>query len=213
MDVQQTAPLQHNTEYSKLANGVDPIVKNTIDLATGVGVWDLGVDERGRPLLNLRVRDQSDGQGSAEFAPDELRLERHLAKRLHDLKGGVIHVGKWRGQLKRLYADIRQWCRTYPEELFIREEPVILREERVGEYEAPCLVINSGNDSMRVEPIAAWVVGADGRVDLRGIGGPFTLLYSQREDQWRCVRNGFPFRADILTQELFLDLVEACLND
>jgi hypothetical protein len=65
---------------------------------------------------------------------------------------------------------------------------------------------------MQVVPISAWVVGADGRVDLRVIGGPFTLLYSQRDQGWFFVQNTYPMKLSRLDQDLFLDLAEACLN-
>jgi len=87
-----------------------------------------------------------------------------------------------------------------------------MREERSGEYEAARLLITSNGQMMRVEPVASWIVGADGRVDLRGIGGPFTLLYSQQDGGWLYLRETLPMEMYPLTQELFLQLAEACLN-
>src|SRR5207302_1013610 len=110
----------------------------------------------------LRLRDQFNGQCSAAFAPDELRNERHLASRLQVLKGALIRVDHWLGQLQALYGNIRQWCQALPGGAYVQEEPIVMREERSGEYEASRLLISSNGQMMRVEPVALWIVGADG---------------------------------------------------
>jgi hypothetical protein len=201
-----------NAELSALVAQKEPAVVAAIDLATAVASWDLTADERGRPLLVLRVRDQLGAEGSAVFAPDELRNERHLASRLTALKGAVLQVGHWRGQLRVLFDNIRQWCQMLPGGAYVEEVPTILREEPSGEYEATRLVITSGGRTMQVVPVALWIVGADGQVDLIGIGGPFTLLHSRKDAGWSFLRETPPITTYPLTQELFLELAEACLN-
>jgi len=212
VDIDQTVNLKQNTALSALVAQTDPIVRAAIDVATAVGTWDLAADERGRPLLILRIRDQFNGQCSAIFAPDELRNQQHLASRLHLLKGSLLRVGHWRGQLKLLFDDIRQWCQALPGGAYVQEESIVMREEQSGEYEASRLRITSNGQTMLVEPVALWIVGADGRVDLRGTGGPFTLLYSQQDQGWFYLPNSLPLATYPLTKELFLQLAEACLN-
>jgi hypothetical protein len=212
MEIHQTASLKQNSALSELIAHIDPAVKAAVDVATAVGTWDLAADERGRPLLVLRLRDPLNGQCSATFAPDELRNKQHLASRLHALKGALLQVGEWRKQLQQLFDNIRQWCQTLPGGAYVQEEPLVMREERSGEYEASRLIITSNGQTMRVEPVALWIVGADGRVDLRGIGGPFTLLFSQQDGGWFYLAETLPIATYPLTQELFLQLAEACLN-
>jgi hypothetical protein len=212
VDVNQTENLKQNAAYSALVAQTDPTVSAAVDVATATASWDLATDERGRSLLVLRLRDQFNGQCSANFAPDELRNERHLASRLHALKEALIRVGHWREHLKLLFDNIRQWCPALPDGAYVQEEPILMREERSGEYEAARLLITSNGHMMRVEPVALWIVGADGRVDLQGIGGPFTLLYSQNDGGWFYLRETPPLKTYPLTQELFLELAEACLH-
>ncbi|MGO8898436.1 MAG: hypothetical protein ACLQU5_08800 [Isosphaeraceae bacterium] len=212
MDIHQTEALERNAEYSALVAQTDQSLRATFDVASADATWGLAQDERGRPLLVLRLRDQLDGQCSAQFAPDELRNEQHLGLRLYSLKGALVRVGYWRGQLRLLFGNIRQWCVALPGGSYVREEPILMREERSGEYEATRLLITSNGQTMRAEPVASWIVGADGRVDLRGIGGPFTLLYSREGAEWCYLRETPPIEMYPLTQELFLQLAEACLN-
>jgi len=212
VDFDQTANVKKNTAYSTLVAQIDPTVRAAIDVASAVGTWDLEADERGRPLLVLRIRDQFNGQCSAAFAPDELRHQQHLASRLHLLKGSLLRVGHWRGQLKLLFDNIRQWCQALPGGAYVQEEPIVMREEQSGENEASGLRITGNGQTMLVEPVGLWIVGADGRVDLRGTGGPFTLLYSQQGQGWFYLPNSLPLATHPLTKELCLQLAEACLN-
>jgi len=212
VDIHQTANLERNAEYSALVAQTDQSVRATVDVATADATWDLAPHERGRPLLVLRLQDQLNGQCSAAFAPDELRSEQNMGSRLHSLKGALVRVGHWREQLRLLFGNIRQWCEALPGGAYVQEEPILMREERSGEYEAARLLITSNGQLMRVEPVASWIVGADGRVDLRGIGGPFTLLYSQQGGGWLYLRETLPMEMYPLTQELFLQLAVACLN-
>jgi hypothetical protein len=212
MDVQQSPALNQNPEYSELLNGVNQLVTNEIDLATASGRWELSADEWQRPLLTLRVRDQFQGQGSANFAPGELRKLQHFTSRLHELKGAVVRVGHWRSQLASLYASIREWCNDIPGEPFVQDEPAVLREARSGEYEVARLVISRGVQVMKVVPVGSWIAGADGRVDLTGVGGPFTLLYIQKDNGWFYYQQTYPYKLFPLTREVFVDLAEACLD-
>jgi hypothetical protein len=185
MNVTQTDALAHDSSYSALAARQEPLLKGAIDLDTAEGTWDLGKDDRGRPLLVLRLRDAFNGECTAAFAPDEMGNDSHLASRFRDLKGALLRVGQWRGQLQALFATVRPWCLGLTG-AHVREEPMCLSEERSGTYEASRLLVTSNGRTMRVQPVAAWVVGAEGRVDLKGVGESFTLVYSRdRGGGWR----------------------------
>lgn len=212
MDIHQTATLEQNAPYSALVAQKSDLLNNVIDLATTEGIWELTEDDRGRRLLRLQLKDQFNGQCTGEFAPEELKNAVHLTSRFHALKGALLRVGHWRSQLQQLFDNIRQWCHNLPGGAAIQEEPIVVREERSGEYMVSRLTITSKGQTMRVEPVAAWVVGADGRVDLKGTGGPFILLYSQQDDSWSYFQNNYPTAASPLTEVLFLQLAEACLH-
>ncbi len=212
MNVRQGPNLKQHKTYSSLVAQKNALLEGVLDLATAEGAWELDKDNRGRPLLLLRLTDQLNGQTTAAFAPEELQNDAHLSSRLRGLKGALLHVGHWRGQLQQLFADVRRWCQGLPGGAYVQEEPMVVREERSGEYEVTRLIVSSKGQTMRVEPVALWVVGADGRVDLKGIGGPFTLLYFQQDGGWAYVQNGPPAVTMPLTEGLFLQLAEACLD-
>jgi hypothetical protein len=212
VEIHQTPSLKQKAEYSALVAQTDQTLRATVNGASAVATWDLAADDRGRPLLVLRLRDDLNGQASAAFAPDELQSMRHLESRLHKLKGALVQVGHWREQLRLLFENLRLWCQALPRGADVQEELITIREERSGEYEVSRLVIRSDGQVMWVEPVALWIVGADGRVDLEGVGGPFTLLYSQQDGAWVFLRETPPLATFPLTQQLFLQLAEACLH-
>ena len=214
MNVQQTPALQQNAELSALVGQRQDVLDAVIGqpVAGASATWDLTTDSRSRPVLVLRLHDPHKGQSEGRFAPDELRNVPHLSARLGDLKEALIRVGGWLGLLERLYADIRQWSQALPA-VYVEELPVTVREERSGPYEATMLRVSSNARTMTVEPVAAWVVGADGRVDLKGVGGPFTLVYSQPKGGWYHVENKPPLTFLPLDQALYLDLARACLDE
>jgi hypothetical protein len=211
MVIQQTGTLQQHPTISQLVAQRNPLLEQVIGPSTAEGVWDLTADAYGRQLLRLWLRDQESGQGTGDFAPEELKNEAHLTTRLHNLQGALQRVGRWRKRLQQLYTDIRQWCQQLPGGATIIEEPLLLREERSGQYEATRLVVTSNGQTLRVEPVASWVVGAAGRVDVKGIGGPFILLLSDENGGWFYLPDRSPINTIPLTEALFLKLAQECL--
>lgn len=213
MSVQQGPTLRQHAEYAPLVARAGAMVDSVIDPVSAAGTWDLESGEGGRPRLILRLRDDAEGQASAAFDPSELTTPAHFNRRVMALRDAFLRLKRWRAEVRRLFATISEWSEALPGGASLREEPITIHEKRSGPYEMSRLVIMSGGASMSVEPVAAWVVGADGRVDLKGNGGPFTLVYSRAEG-WRCVLDTFPVvKTPDLTKELFLELAHACLHE
>jgi len=211
MQITQTPVLLGEPELSKRVSEATALLESTVGskVAGASAQWDLARDDFGRSLLVLRLRDLF-GQSEGEFAPDEVSHVDHMAFRLNDLLGALHTVARWKSDLRELYDRIREWCRDLPA-LYIAEDPVILREMRSGSYEVTRLRINSSGRAMTVEPVGAWIVGCDGRVDLDGPAVHLRLLF-HRDRGWSWVDNTLPFTLRPLTRELFLRLAEACLN-
>ncbi|HLX60595.1 MAG TPA: hypothetical protein VKX17_04870 [Planctomycetota bacterium] len=182
-----------------------------MDVATAEGTWELHKDKWHRSLLTLRLKDRFNGQTTADFAPEELQNESHMSSRFNVLKSALIRVGHWRELLRQLFSTIREWSRELPGTPHFEEDAIELYEERSGRYEVPRLIITSNGQSMRIEPVAAWVVGADGRVDMKGTGGPLILIYRETEKRWFYFQQ-FPAAEIPLTKDVFVRLAEACLN-
>ena len=209
MTIQQTPGLLQSPEYAALVTKADPLVASYLG-PTASAIWDLVNDERGRPLLKLKVVDPFSGPGTWNFAPDELRNERHLSSRLGDLTDSLVRTGVWRKPLDDLFSSIREWSQGLPG-AYIQEEPMTYRDGN-GMFEASRLLVTSEGLTMQVEPVGSWVVGADGLVNLNGLGGPYMLLYSQRDGGWFYLPDTTPAQTVPLTQELYLQLAEACLH-
>lgn len=86
-------------------------------------------------------------------------------------------VDEYRRHLGELYEQIRDWLR---EAGFACEEVrVAVHEERSGQYDAPGLIVRrlDGEELAELAPIGADILGAEGRVDLRGALDSRPILY------------------------------------
>ena len=128
------------------------------------------------------------------------------------MKDALLRVGEWKSNVKKLYADIRDWVGP---DTFVREETIALNEERSGRYEISKLILARGDKKTSVEPVATWVVGADGRVKIKTMDGSYTLLFFKERTGgiWKYWdRDKIP-PLKLLTKELFLYLIEDFMND
>ncbi|HQU41285.1 MAG TPA: hypothetical protein PK867_00675 [Pirellulales bacterium] len=76
---------------------------------------------------------------------------------------------EWLLALAELMAQIRQWLKAAEQEklLQVEEYTASLREERLGNYDAPALkIVTPRGFALNVKPKARFVVGGMGRVDL-----------------------------------------------
>lgn len=144
---------------------------------------------------------------------------------------GYIDIYLERVQI--LYSDVEQWVKPLSTQI----EHVQVSEQASGPYFAPCLIINTpgGREIARLEPVGTWILGAEGRVDLRGgkdkvaivylkQDGPTTEFFEEEggteisrssislfkdieQDGWYWIEDSRRGRARLITQELFRDLV------
>jgi hypothetical protein len=207
----QDVPLKADGKLSPLVTTVDPAVRAAFD-PSAEGVWVRREEPSGRVLLGLRVTNSAGGEATATYTPDELDNPYYLAKRLERQRAAVDRVTEWKGRLGELFHSVRAWSQTLPGgPAVVTETALTLNEELSGEYTVSQLVLRRGHDEMRVVPVALWVLGADGRVDLRGPGGPFTLV--DFPTGWQYVGERFPpMTLEPLTESLFHQLALACLD-
>ncbi len=121
-------------------------------------------------------------------------------------------VDEWRSRLNDLHAKIREWSKGLELPPHIESHRITINEELTGPYEVTELIFTHLGRHMKVRPVAVSVVGADGRVDITGSEGPFTLVYLSDEGGWFLVGDRPPGELQPLTRELFLNLAEACLK-
>lgn len=210
--VGQSAALQNRQNLSQLVSASNTWLEAEIGGPSLEHLeWDVESDERGRDVLVLRVRDVHEGQVTARFSPAELENEHHARTRFHEIQGSLIQVGSFRRSVRALVDNAKAWLGDMESPPACQEETITLKEQRTGEYEVPMLRIWEAGKEIRLEPVACFVVGADGRVDLIGPLDTFKIvLHGTGRWQWVEDRIGRPPRD--LDQELFSDLIAAAVK-
>lgn len=124
---------------------------------------------------------------------------------------------EWVSSLERLMAQLRQWLEEADKdgELAISTRQHTLREEALGEYDAPGLVVRLGTTTVEVQP---WGRATVGRLGPRGDTGPETAGAVKVGDVWAAyhlergfvegeerwvIRNRETHKAEPLTREAF----------
>ncbi len=71
-------------------------------------------------------------------------------------------------QIEDLYKNVEEWLGSTP--LRATREKIEINEEAFGAYNAPVLIMRNGAGRLvaQIAPVGAHIIGADGRVDLRG---------------------------------------------
>lgn len=139
-------------------------------------------------------------------------------------------LADWRQKVEELYGLIRVWASEMEPAATFGTEEITLIEKWSGAYQISQLLLEQGGDRMTVRPVARAVVGADGRVDLLGLDGPFTLFLMEAEEDsmiaengkngfrhestadWYWLQDRAPWESARLDGPLFRDLAESCLR-
>lgn len=90
----------------------------------------------------------------------------------------------WLGQIGVLYELIRSALRTSIDDGLIGYTPgkTTLFESQFGSYEVPTLTLTLVDDKMEITPVASMVLGAFGRVDVKGPAGDVMLVLASESD-------------------------------
>jgi hypothetical protein len=88
----------------------------------------------------------------------------------------------WLSRVQRLLSQIEGWARQ--REWQIRREDKTITEGLIGTYSVPVLQIKLPAGVLYVDPVARYVIGADGRVDLYSWPTLQRLLLIRRDDKW-----------------------------
>lgn len=81
-------------------------------------------------------------------------------------------------QVSVLFRRIQEWLRDQDPRAKFSSEKITIHEEQVAPYKGDVLVISRpGYKTIRLIPRGRWILGADGRVDLKSDLGTETLLY------------------------------------
>ncbi len=92
----------------------------------------------------------------------------------------------WLTQLNNLLNDVEQWLKPLCEDgtLSLERQPRHLAErETLGDYQAVAMVIYINGQTIFLEPVGSIIIGAFGRVDMKGPFADFMLLLATSDDQ------------------------------
>lgn len=84
----------------------------------------------------------------------------------------------WLQHLTKLRENVDTWLTPYIQNQSIRlgQETLTLDEENIGSYSAPMTTISIGSERVKLEPIGTLLLGARGRVDMKGPKGIARLV-------------------------------------
>lgn len=84
----------------------------------------------------------------------------------------------WIKQLNMLSVKVSGWLAPYTKDgsVTLKTDYLTLEEENIGRYAAPMPVIKIGNSVVTLEPIGTLLIGARGRVDMKGPKGVARLV-------------------------------------
>lgn len=133
-------------------------------------------------------------------------------------ESGKIDWDAWRDQwlqsVRRLYETIEEWLHDLKEDgtVTISYQTRSLSEEHVGEYETECMVIHVGSERIALEPLGTIIVGAYGRIDLRGSNGNVMLVEPEWKD-WQIATRTPRLTKIPLTEESFTDVLKGIMGE
>lgn len=122
-------------------------------------------------------------------------------------------IKQWREDVKDLMSKIREWLRPFTEgdTLQIVDIETELNEHQLGSYRLGGLdLIGPDHSVLRVRPVARFVVGASGRVDLEAMQSR-TLIVRSDETGWQIVEPDRRGARHALTQASLLAAIEDLL--
>ncbi len=117
-------------------------------------------------------------------------------------------LNEWREALAKLYDQLEQWLKpAQAEGLQIKSYEKEISEYELGTYHAPAREISFGLRTVRLEPVARFIVGGAGRVDIYSPRGIFKLIRDPDTRGWFLVRKTLA-DAEPLNENSFATLIQ-----
>ena len=92
---------------------------------------------------------------------------------------------EWLRALEQLVDEAECWAKK--QSWHVRREMVSLQEDRLGSYDAPSLHIMVSKPAVFFQPVARYIVGAEGRVDLYRFPTYDTFILVRSKGRWQFV--------------------------
>lgn len=118
------------------------------------------------------------------------------------------HRAEWIDAVERLIADADAWATKRGWWVQRENKAVSDDEERIGTYHVPMLRIQTPTARFIVEPIARYVVAAEGRVDLAVFPSYHSVAIVRRSGNWQMISDGAG-RAKRWSEDAFVKTVDS----
>ncbi|BBB89713.1 MAG TPA: hypothetical protein PKA28_12455 [Methylomusa anaerophila] len=111
-----------------------------------------------------------------------------LLKEKGENKGNNVEIdweaekNKWLNAVADFFHDIECWVGNLPN-LKIDYTPITIKEEYIGHYETKKMIITMLNQNVTLEPIGTNLIGAHGRIDLKGKKGTVKFVLVPKKSQ------------------------------
>lgn len=112
---------------------------------------------------------------------------------------------EWVAAVTRLVDEAQQWSSKRGWWVHRESKTVTDDDDRIGTYEVPLLRIQTPNARLLVEPIARYVVGALGRIDLAVFPSYHCVPILRRNDGWWIGSNDRPEQAARWSEESLVE--------
>ncbi len=92
---------------------------------------------------------------------------------------------EWLKNLEELYKSIDSWLKEFDnnDAIKINYSDTELNEENIGIYNAKKMIIKISDEQISLEPIGTLLIGAKGRVDMKGKSGKINILLVSEESK------------------------------
>jgi len=90
---------------------------------------------------------------------------------------------EWIAAVEQLVEDAEVWARN--QDWAVRRDAKTIREDRLGQYTVPRLLIHATEGRLLLDPVARYVPGARGVVDLYVLPSYDAVMISRADHGWR----------------------------
>jgi hypothetical protein len=90
---------------------------------------------------------------------------------------------EWVDAVEHLVAEAEQWAQR--QDWAVRREAKAIREDRLGQYVVPRLLIHATTGRLLLDPVARYVPGARGIVDFYVLPSYDAAMISRTEQGWQ----------------------------
>ncbi len=118
----------------------------------------------------------------------------------------------WLKNIDQLYNQVVAWLEPLVKEKVVRFErkSARLEEEPIGSYEADILKIYIGNQEVIFYPKGTLIIGAQGRIDLKGHRAARSIIFNN--DQWFVVERTPKIKTLPFDEQSFQDILSEVME-